>query len=298
MKILYFSNNYTWGVMGTKRSIFEELKRRGHDVIWINKKLVNNTATLCRKHKAEQVWLSHSNLTLLPHVKEKTNALVIGFGFSDPYYFKPSRFKNYDVYVTNNRGIYEKHKTKIKMFYNPTACDVQFHTKKNVKKIIDISLIGRGRHLRFPDKKERIKIVNRLREDLPEKLIRTYGTGWPKNKDSMAAISGNKFLNVIQTSKIGIDIQEDFSPLAHRMFEYSACGIPVITRRRPEVFEHLEDGKEILSYDNYDELLELLKYYLNNPKQLSKIAENGYQKVTKEHDVKNRVDGLERFLGL
>jgi|TARA_Y100000034_G_C6828247_1_gene373635 hypothetical protein len=37
---------------------------------------------------------------------------------------------------------------------------------------------------------------------------------------------------------------------------------------------------------------------LNNPKQLKIISENSYQKVIKEHDIKNRVDGLEKFLKL
>ena len=292
------SDKYAWNVMGTKRSIFAELKRRGHDVFWVDKKAVKKADILCRNYKADQVWLAHSNLLLLPGIKKNIPVPVIGFGFSDPYYFKPARFQSYDVYVTNNRKIYEQYKDKIKMFYNPTACDMRFHKRKDTTKTIDISLIGCGRHPRFPNRIERIEIVKRLRKDLPKAVIRTYGIRWDKHPDNRPTIIDDTFLNVIQHTKIGLDIQEVFSPLAHRMFEYIACGTPVITRRRSEVFEHLEEHKEILAYDDYDELLAKLKCMLTFPKELDFLAEHGHQRVMKEHDIKNRVDGLEKFLGL
>ena len=98
MKILYFTDNYTYSNMGTKRSLFEEVQRRGNETIWINTRQICNILSLIREHKPDQVWLAHSNLRLPEELKKQVQIPVVGFGFSDPYYFSPQRFTGYDVY--------------------------------------------------------------------------------------------------------------------------------------------------------------------------------------------------------
>ena len=296
MKILYFSDNYTYNVMGTKRSIFEEVKRRDHSIHWFDKREIPKIIQLERIHKPDQIWLAHSNLLLPTEIKDQLKSTIVGFGFSDPYYFKPTRFDSYDVYVTNHMSTLERYKDMITIFYNPTACDLSFHKKQSVVKTIDISLIGCGRHPRFPNKNERIDIIDKLRIDFPTKSIKTFGRRWPAHESNKGFVNGEVFLSKIRSSIIGLDIQEGFSPLAHRMFEYISCGIPIITRRRPEVDFHLVDGKEILSYANYEELVDKVSYYLNHLQDLNQIALAGYCRVTTDHDIKNRVDALLTFL--
>jgi len=70
----------------------------------------------------------------------------------------------------------------------------------------------------------------------------------------------------------------------------------VITRRRPEVDLHLVDGKEIITYADYAELLEKVTYYLNHSTVLQRIAMAGYHKVVVKHNIQNRVDTLLNFL--
>ena len=296
MKILYFSDNYTYNIMGTKRSIFEEVRRRGHDIIWFNKQEIGKIVQLEKMHKPDQMWLAHSNLLLPVNIKAQLKSTVVGFGFSDPYYFKPTRFASYDIYVTNHMKTFELYKDRLPMHYNPTACDLSFHKKTYSRKTIDVSMIGCGRHPRFPNKMERVDVIHKLRVDLPATSILAFGRRWPVHEHNKGHIDGDVFLSKIQLSRIGLDIQADFSPLAHRMFEYLSCGTPVITRRRPEVDLHLEDGKEILTYANYEELLQKINYYLNHPKELELIALAGYHKVRILHDIQNRVDALLTFL--
>jgi hypothetical protein len=282
--------------MGTKRSIFTEVKRRGHDIRWFNKADIGKIVQFEKMYEPDQMWLAHSNLLLPVNIKAQLKSTVVGFGFSDPYYFKPTRFDSYDVYVTNHMKTLERYKDKLPMHYNPTACDLSFHKKTYSRKTIDVSLIGCGRHLRFPNKMERVDVINKLRVDLPAASILAFGRGWPAHKDNKGFIDGEVFLSKVQLSRIGLDIQAEFSPLAHRMFEYISCGTPVITRRRPEVDLHLVDGKEILTYDDYEELLMKINYYLSHSKELQQIAVAGYHRVIAEHDVNNRVDALLTFL--
>lgn len=80
------------------------------------------------------------------------------------------------------------------------------------------------------------------------------------------------------------------------MFEYLACGTPVVTRNRPEIARVFEPGKEILVYDSYNNLKEKLIYHLGNIKELNQIGLNAQERCVKDHDIKNRVDAIFAFL--
>ncbi len=296
MKILYFSTNYANNVMGTKRSIREELIRLGHNVTYYETPKMKSILSLIDKHKADQIWLAHSSSIFDTEIKQKIKIPIIGFGFSDPYYFNhKKRFPSYDAYITNHYISYEKYHKLIPMHYNPTACDFRFHKRLDIPKTIDISIIGRGKHPRFHDKNSRIDTINRLRKET-KYTVHAYGPQWDKHKWNFGKVSGDEFLNVINSTKIGLDLQDDWSPLAHRMFEYSSCGTPVITRARKEVNMHMEPGKEILTYNNFNDLKKTLEYYLAHPVELENIAEAALNRCIKDHDIQNRVSGILTFL--
>ncbi len=297
MKILYFSDKYAYNVMGTKRSIEEETRSNGHEVVYYTRSNIKNILNIIKKENPNQIWLSHSGLSINPEIKRKINIPVIGFGFSDPYSLKDGVY-NYihDGYITNHYETMEKLKSKLPVHYNPTACDFRFHKKSDIKKDLDISSIGVGVHPRFHNKNERIDFMNKLRKDT-KFSIECYGSLWNKHPKNYGQISGDKFLNVIWRSRIGLDIQDDWSPLAHRMFEYIACGTPVITRERSEVIRVFKPGKEILTYTNFIDLKEKLEYYLNDGyNELLKIVEAGYQRCCKDHNIDKRVKAILNFV--
>jgi len=298
MKILYFSDKYTYDVMGTKRSIFEEVQRRGNDIIFYDKDKVNNILQIVSQTKPDQIWFSHSDLKINSTLKSKIKVPVIGFGFSDPYYFDILRFTSYDAYVTNHYETLEKYSDVMPMHYNPTACDFNFHGRKDIDdKDIDASVIGVGIHPRFNHAEERLVIVDMLRRNKMVNFnINCYGQKWNKHSQNFNPIVGEEFLNVIRRSKIGLDIQDDWSPLAHRMFEYISCGTPVITRERSEVSRVFIPGKEIITYRHYGDLCEKLEYYMTDGyDELREIAEAGYKRCVAEHDIKYRVESLLTF---
>lgn len=296
MKILYFTDDYTFDIFGTKRSIFEEVKSRGHDIIWIDRKEIDRTPALVEEHRPDQVWLAHSNLVLAPGAREAITVPVVGFGFSDPYYFTDDRLDSYDAYVTNYSAFMDKYKGRIPLHYNATACDFRFHKDVGADKYIDISVIGRAVHPRFGNPNERVDIVKRLRED--GLTVHTFGDEWGQHPDDHEFISGEVFREVINSSKIGLDIQDVFSPLAHRMFEYAACCVPSITRRRDEAMTMFDEGTEILAYDTYDEIRDQLARYLADGglEELSAIGKRARLRCEAEHNISHRVDRLIPFV--
>lgn len=290
MKILYFSDGYTWHVMGTKRSIAEEVQRRGHEVVYLDKGLVSNIKKLMFDYKPDQIWLAHTGLYIPSKFRRKIDIPIVGFGFSDPVY-RIIDYSRYDIYVTNYFEIYKEVSKKMKCIYNPTACDLKFHKKLNLRKTTDALMIGAAIHSRFKNKRRRIGYVNRLRKGTGWTVV-AHGKNWPKHPMNRGYIEGQEFLVALNSTKLGLDIQEDISPLAHRMFEFGACGIPVITKHRPEVLMHLEKNKEVLTYNSYNDLLEQVNYYLSNPSELEQIGTNVLERCVRDHNISNRVDHI------
>jgi len=302
VRILYFSDNYAHGVMGTKRSIFEELGRLGHNALFCNRTIVSGDYkdffTHIERFKPDQIWFAHSALTIPEKIKSAIKVPIIGFGFSDPYYFSAKRLESYSVYITNHWDTLQKFKHLLPIHYNPTACDFNFHQKMSIEKIYAATLIGTATHPRFYEKNERRILVQKLRTSLPDLKIAVFGSGWGAANLNFGHIEGESFLKVINQSCLGLDIQDDWSPLAHRMFEYSACGTPIITRNRPEVFRLFKKDAEILTYDNFEDLRDRLNFYSKNLEKLSQIGLAAKLRCEKEHDIKYRVKSILEFLSI
>ncbi len=301
MRILFLTDNYTWNIYGTKRSTAEALKDAGHSVFIIDVTEIQHLPELAKRLNPDQIWLFHSDLRLPAGMKESIAQPVIGFGISDPYYFSKERFNSYDAYVTYNKDTYLKVRSLIPTVYNRTACDLKFHRKIDTPTTCDATMIGQAMHVRFTKSAMRVEYVNRLREDTC-RTIHAYGNGWPEHNHNFKHIDGEEFLPAVCSGTIGLDIQDAFSPLAHRMFEYAACGVPVITRKREEVFESFEEGKEILSYTNYDELKDIFIWYITHPDKLYAIGQRAQDRCRKEHDITHRIPklvaGLTKVLGI
>ena len=263
---------------------------RGHIVKIIDRNKIGSILQHIDSFKSDTVWLASSNI-LIEQYKDKIKVPVVGFGFSDPYVFTTRRFQSYDIYVTNHEKTIKKYSSEIPMIYNPTACDLKFHKDMKLPKTINISCIGTFNHPRFKDPQMRPKTVSKLRGD--GFSVDTYGDGWAKLNgiQNHKAVNGQGFLNIINRSKIGIDLQDLGAPLAHRMLEYGACGTPCITRDRPEIY-NLFTKDEILTYVDYEDLKDKLKYYLSHEEELKKFGQRLKNKCQKDHNITNRVDHL------
>ena len=291
MFILFFTDDYTWNIYGTKRSTLEALEDLGHVVFPVNISEIDRLPELAAKHNPDQIWLFHSNLRLPEGMKPLISQPVIGFGISDPYYFNEDRFQSYDLYVTYNRETYDKVRKMIPTVYNRTACDFKFHKPLDILEKVDATLIGNAIHARFTRQDMRIQYVDRLRAET-DLIVHAFGRHWPEHVHNFPFIDGDEFLPAVNSGRMGLDVQDSFSPLAHRMFEYAACGVPVITRKRDEVFTCFEDEKEILSYDSVEEFVDKISWHLAHPDTLEKIGNKALERCRKEHDITHRIPAL------
>lgn len=304
-KILYLSDAYAKDVMGTKISIFTELKARGVDITFGNVHSGGNDQidgpALLRQLKDgsyTDLWIAHTWVAYKGCTLKDINNLgvrVIGFGFSDPYVWREAKLNNYNMYVTNHLETKLRIDKKIPAMYFPTACDLRFHQRLDLPKDIDILVFGQGIHERMKPTNYRLLIMQQVIKAFPKCNVAIYGKKWGR-LPCAGFITGDTFKQVINRSKIALDIQQDHCPLAHRMFECMACGTPVITKDRPEIHALLHNGTDILTYNTGKDIVRLLRVYLSDGLKRTHISKLMLKNTTEKHSIINRIDSLLNWL--
>ncbi len=77
-----------------------------------------------------------------------------------------------------------------------------------------------------------------------------------------------------------------------RVFDVPVCGSFLLTDHQEALHEMFDVGKEIIIYENRDEIPDLVSYYLKHPDERQKTALMGRERVLKEHTYKHRLKSL------
>ena len=167
--------------------------------------------------------------------------------------------------------------------------------------VYDVTFVGGF----APSHTHRVKWLERL---LKEVDVDVFGYG----RDQLPAASsihdhhrgevwGTRMYEVIQRSRItlnchaGIDIRGGVSRnFANNMRLYEATGVGscLITESRHNLYEILKPMGEVLTYENEDECLERIRYYLANDKERESLARAGQQRTLKDHTYPKRMAEL------
>ena len=96
---------------------------------------------------------------------------------------------------------------------------------------------------------------------------------------------------VFANSKINLNISlrsiQTGIPL--RAFDIMGCGGFLISNYQEDFLLHFEPDEDIVFYTSYEELLDKTEFYLNHDSERKRIAQNAYEKVSKEHTYLQRV---------
>ena len=72
----------------------------------------------------------------------------------------------------------------------------------------------------------------------------------------------------------------------------------LMSNYQPELAERFQDGIDLIMYGSIEEAIEKVKYYLINEGLLIKIAQNGYEKVSKDFTYEERINAMFRIAKL
>jgi spore maturation protein CgeB len=173
--------------------------------------------------------------------------------------------------------------------YLPEGANPELHKPYDVEKTIDVSFVGQ---------------CYGNRPDIIQKLynygvhIETYGYGWPNGP-----LSIEEMVKMYSRSKInlgfgGVAGHSNTYCLKGRDFEVPMSGGLYLTEHHPELESFYDLSKEIVTYNNFGDLVEKIKYLMSNPEVADVIRSNGRQRALKEHSWEMRFGKIFNLMGL
>lgn len=142
---------------------------------------------------------------------------------------------------------------------------------------------------------ERREILTALGQRFSDKCINLY------TNNKAAVIQGvhnggrvdyyNEMPYVFKNSKINLNItlRSIKTGIPLRAFDIMGCGGFLLTNYQEELLQYFEPEADLVFYDDYDDLLEKIDYYLTHEDERIQIAENGCRKVHERHSMELRV---------
>ena len=110
-------------------------------------------------------------------------------------------------------------------------------------------------------------------------------------------VIGNEMVKTINeyTIHFNRNIADDIN---YRTFETLGCNTFILTNETPGLNQLFEIGKNIITYNNENDLLDKIKFYLENDSEREQTTKLGYEHVTNNHTFFNRADLLLKIIKL
>ncbi len=203
-----------------------------------------------------------------------------------------------------------------------------FYKIEGIKKDIDVSFVGLW-------SKPRERVIKALQKSGINVYVR--GTGWPggplaTQEELIDVINRSKIGLALNTASfyvglrplvrlffrradlgeggfpVKLDIQNFFDNIRSwfmkrnlwvkaRNFEVPACGTMEMTQDADDMRDYYKLGEEIVVYENEEDLVRKIKYYLAHPEEREEIARKGHERTMREHSTKKRFEDIFRAIG-
>ena len=136
--------------------------------------------------------------------------------------------------------------------------------------------------------------------------IKLIGNHWKKSKllndkaTLLPNISPEEIFKHYSNVKIGINInhKQSITGVNCRTFELCGFGVFQLTDFRKDLINLYNIGKELVVYENMDDLTNKVEYYLKNDAEREKIAVAGMTRTIKDHTYQKRMKYVTEKLGL
>jgi hypothetical protein len=197
--------------------------------------------------------------------------------------------RHFDVFFTSARVACEWHAVEGgRAIYLPEGFDnSHFHPRAGIKDV-PVSFVGVSYGFRY-------SVMRFLWGHGVQ--AQAYGVGWPNGfADDPVGIFNRSVINL---GMGGIGYSELLTNVKGRDFEIPGTGGGVyLTSFNPDLAQHFVVGEEILCYRNRDEMLELIRYYLQHRDESAKIAERGRARSMSEHRWIHRYKRMAEIVGV
>lgn len=122
--------------------------------------------------------------------------------------------------------------------------------------------------------------------------VTCFGHGWPAG-----SVSSFEIANIMRDSVISINFSNSRgrNQIKARNFEVPGFGGFLLTEKVVGLEHYFVDGREIVVFENIDDLAEKARYYLAHPEQRDAIAVAGYERTRRDHTYDVRMKEIINF---
>jgi spore maturation protein CgeB len=207
----------------------------------------------------------------------------------------------YDAWFTKDhyQEDFMKNKLGLNVFYLPEAFNPDLHKPpgdfKNLKEDYDIAIVANT----YPYKNI---IQERIYNELHPKMIIRGAMPWWLRSDlrniTHKQIFGGEKAYTFYSAKICLNIfhYSEVNSVNCRFFEIIGSGGCQVCDDKPAVYEFLEKDTEIVTFKNYDELKDKLKYYLEHFEERLNIRQKSFEKFKDKHTYQKRLEFIFKVL--
>jgi spore maturation protein CgeB len=173
--------------------------------------------------------------------------------------------------------------------YLPEGANPEVHRPYDTEKTIDVSFVGQCYG-------NRPEIIERLTSRGIH--VEAYGSGWPNGPltaENMVRLYSKSRINLGFAGVAGLT---NTYCLKGRDFEIPMSGGLYLTEYHPELDRFYDIGSEIVTYRDFDDLVEKIRFLLSNPGKADEIRRKGFERARREHSWEMRFEKIFHLLGL
>jgi len=196
----------------------------------------------------------------------------------------------YDYVLTSSEDCIHKYRILgTRSEYLPFFCHPPLHKYKKCEKDIDVSYIGTF----YLDRIDLLKAVDR------DFGLTIYGDQWPRDVfgRTIERIPYDKALDIWRRSKITLNISQPENRMGRtkvtlRPFEVMPLKTFVLSDYMLGMEDIFTPDVHLGAFNGYAELLEKIRFYLDNLQKREKIAKEGQKEVLRKHTSYHRVERI------
>lgn len=272
--------------------------------------------SLVKKHLPSLVIFVPQTDEFIPKIIQRINrySQTLGYFFDDIWRIKYSLFwaRYFSFVTTSDTNGLKKYKNAgiSNVIYSPFSCNTEFYHKKNLNKLYDVSFVG-GYN---PYREWYISYLKKEGID-----IKVWGNGW-KTK----TLTSEEMINVFNQSRINLNLSNNISfninylfdfnrslrktfhvwkntllsifktdtktieMVKGRHFEINACGGFQLSYSVSGIEKMYNIRDEIILFNSPKDLLNKIKYFLENEDERESIASCGLNRTIKDHTMEKR----------
>ncbi len=109
---------------------------------------------------------------------------------------------------------------------------------------------------------------------------------------------GDGMYRIFASSKINLNItlRSILTGIPLRALDIMSCGGFLLSNFQEELCEYFVPGEDFDYYEDYEDLLNKIDYYLTHEKERRDIARSAHNKIRNEHSLDLRLDAMESYL--